>query len=387
MTANKVFISDLPSHFDEAATQQVFNAYGSISSLRMMPPRKEGDKAACIIDFTDAQEAQWIVTNLNGNIAEGLNDPVSVRFANASKGVGKAAPAPPAPQADAGKGWTKGGKGGKDGGAAAAANSGAGTWASNSGAGAATSNSWSSGASGGGGSWSGGNSQSWSSNSNQSWDNNKSGGEWKSGPQEGYGKAGKGAGSEGYSSSPYNGKGSGKKGGKDSNARALLDSVTKAGLLPDNGSRPEDQCVYIRGLPPDTTDTDIYRLFAVFGAIPPRGVKAMKHPDGTCTSIGFVDFSEPGVAQKAIEALNGYQLPDGKSLFLKTKNPAGSGKGGKDGKDGKGKQLKGDGGKGKSWAPEPWSAPAPPPPVPPPPAPARPAAAVAPPPAVPAVAA
>ena len=69
----------------------------------------------------------------------------------------------------------------------------------------------------------------------------------------------------------------------------------------------------------------------------------MKNADGTCTSIGFVDFADAAAAQAAIAALNGYKLPDGKRLFLKTKNPAGSGKGkGKDGKgkDGKGKQLK-----------------------------------------------
>jgi len=67
----------------------------------------------------------------------------------------------------------------------------------------------------------------------------------------------------------------------------------------------------------------------------------MTNPDGTCTSVGFVDFIDPYSAQAAIQALNGFALSDGTSLFLKTKSP-GKGKGkGKDKGDFKGKGYKG----------------------------------------------
>uniref|UniRef100_A0A7S1KW41 RRM domain-containing protein n=1 Tax=Alexandrium catenella TaxID=2925 RepID=A0A7S1KW41_ALECA len=323
----KVFVADLPPHFNDATTQQVFNAYGTISSLRMMPLRKEGDKAACIIDFADAGEAEWIVTNLNGNIAEGLTEPVVVRFANSTKGKAKGD----------GKGWGK--AAGQDAGygvSAGAATTGSnGSWGAD---GAASGSTWS-----GSGDWNAGGSGSWGGQEDGS----------------GYGKSGKGQSWGGKNASaPYDGKGGGKKGGKDPHgARALVDAVADSGAQGDTSLRPEDQCVYIRGLPSDTTDLDLYKLFAVFGAIPHRGVKAMKNQDGTCTSVGFVDFTTPEAAQAAISALKDYPMPDGNSLFLKTKNPHGSGKGG-----GKGKQQGwqgDDGGKGKSWQPPPPPGPAP----------------------------
>eukprot|EP00415_Alexandrium_ostenfeldii_P002503 UN2503 len=53
----------------------------------------------------------------------------------------------------------------------------------------------------------------------------------------------------------------------------------------------------------------------------------MTNQDGTCTGVGFIDFMQPWMAEQAIQALNGFELADGSSLFLKTKNPAGKGKG------------------------------------------------------------
>lgn len=285
----KVFIADLPPSFDEGAAGQIFGAYGTITAVRMLPPRSPGDRAACILDFADPSEAAWIVNNLNGNMPEGLGEPISVRFANSWKGKGKGKEQPQWEASQYGQDWSG------------------------------------------------------------------QGDEVGNGYEDmSYGKA-KGKGPFWGKSGPYNGKG-GKK-GKDG-IYSLIEGVTKGGLLPDNGQRPDENCLYIRGLPPDTTDLDLFKLFSVFGAIPPRGVKAMLNPDGTCTSIGFVDFVDAMAAQAAIAALNGYELPDGKSLFLKTKNPAGSGKGGKGYKDGfKGKQPK-----GKGYAPPEYDMEVPPPP-------------------------
>lgn len=54
--------------------------------------------------------------------------------------------------------------------------------------------------------------------------------------------------------------------------------------------------VFIKNLPSDTTDCDLYKLFAPFGAISPSGVKAMVNADGSCKGIGFVDFMDPSHA-------------------------------------------------------------------------------------------
>merc|ERR1711953_558164 len=53
-----------------------------------------GWKQSAIVEFEYPDEAQWVVENLNGNIAEGLEQPIAVRFADAvsnGTGVGKAA--------------------------------------------------------------------------------------------------------------------------------------------------------------------------------------------------------------------------------------------------------------------------------------------------------
>merc|ERR1740130_808336 len=56
-----------------------------------------------MIRFGSVEMAQWVVENINGNIPEGLAEPIIARFANSSSG---------------GKGGDKG-KGGQDWGASA----------------------------------------------------------------------------------------------------------------------------------------------------------------------------------------------------------------------------------------------------------------------------
>merc|ERR1712172_289962 len=83
-----------------------------------MPGKGTGKKA--LIEFKDADEAQWLVENLNGNIPEGLTTPVVVQMSGSkgAKGAGKdTGKAGKLGGKDAGKGcWGKadGGKGKSD---------------------------------------------------------------------------------------------------------------------------------------------------------------------------------------------------------------------------------------------------------------------------------
>lgn len=309
--SNRLFIGDLPLNLDETTLREVFGAYGTISSCKLLPPRPGAAKVASIIEFATLTEAQWIVDNLNGNMPEGMAQPVCVKFAKPTGGAGAAGGYG---KAD-GKSWNYGknvsspydGRGAvKYNGKAAGTYDakGAGT---NDGKGAGKKD------------------------------------------VKGAGKYdGKGAVTrDGRGAAGYNGKGSGThdgmgattSGGKatgetsavagaGTTMQGILDVAVKNGLFPCGTTRPDEQCVYIRGLPSDTTDLDLYKMFSVFGAIPPRGVKAMTKEDGSCNSIGFVDFLHPDMAKAAIAALNGFVLPDGTSLFLKTKSPKkGTGKG------------------------------------------------------------
>merc|ERR1711988_893483 len=103
----------------------------------------------------------------------------------------------------------------------------------------------------------------------------------------------------------------------------------KGGIIPW-GSRPDENCVYFKGLPVDCTDLDLYELCAPFGAIPPGGVSAMMK-DGMCNGIGFVDFSDVASALLCIQGLQGITVPGGEPLFVKQKSPStwkqGKGKG------------------------------------------------------------
>merc|ERR1719491_1504356 len=149
--------------------------------------------------------------------------------------------------------------------------------------------------------------------------------------QDNSGWSGKAAGKNG-------GAAKGKNGGAPGSFQALFQSVKGGGVL-GGGTVPEENQVFVKNLPPDTTNEGLYKLFSPFGAIPPNGVKAMTNPDGTCKGFGFVDFSEPTSAQTAVLALEGFE-----GISVSQKKPS---KGGGKGKDG-GKDA-GKGGKGK-WA-------------------------------------
>jgi len=144
------------------------------------------------------------------------------------------------------------------------------------------------------------------------------------------GASGGGGGGGGWNTrpGPYDGGKGGGWGGKGGpvvgggGSIAMLKQMLKAsGRLPGfQGTVPLQNQLYIRGLPSDTADGDLHELFAPFGAIPPKGVKAMMNEDGTCRGIGFVDYLDEADAHKAMQAMNGAYLMDGTQLQVHVKN-------------------------------------------------------------------
>lgn len=260
--STNVFVGQLPAEISDEMVSEIFGAYGGIASVKAMPSKVPGGRGAAMITFASVEEAKWIVENLNGNIAQGLTEPIVVKFGNA-----------------------KGQKG--------CANSAAGDHSN------------------------------------------------------GYGKSGGCKGSKGQlgGDGPYSGKGGRESGGKPAptdgscSIHTLLKGLSPA--TPGGGKVPDDNQVYITGLPVDTTDLDLYKMFAPFGAIQQRGVKAMRRPeDSSCSGVGFVDFSDHAVAQQAIMALNGTMMPDGAVLRVQAKNST------RKGGPGKGMSMMG---MGKGW--------------------------------------
>lgn len=111
-------------------------------------------------------------------------------------------------------------------------------------------------------------------------------------------------------------------GGRPVGIMMIVSGIEASGVLP-GGARfsNNESTLYVAGLTPDTRDIHLYQLFAPFGAISAKGVRAVANPDGTCKGFGFVNFLEPESVQNAINAYNGAILPDGTVMKVAVKTP------------------------------------------------------------------
>jgi len=105
-----------------------------------------------------------------------------------------------------------------------------------------------------------------------------------------------------------------------------IDTIVKgfeqSGLMPGGTGRHDNnnQCaLYIAGLPNDTTDFHLFRMFSPLGAIAPRGVRALNNEDGTCKGIAFVNYLQPESTHMAIAVYNGAVMPEGGRLKVAVK--------------------------------------------------------------------
>merc|ERR1712184_234908 len=73
---------------DDESLKSLFGEYGTVTWSRVMP-NKGKPTAAAIVEFSTHEEAKWVVENLNGNIAQGLEQPINVSFKRSNKGGGK----------------------------------------------------------------------------------------------------------------------------------------------------------------------------------------------------------------------------------------------------------------------------------------------------------
>lgn len=263
--SDNVYVADLPEEVDEALIHSVFGNYGTVVSCKPMPSKYPGQKGAALVRFSTVEEATWLVENVNGNLAEGLIDPIQVRFANnkgerlaakeASYGKANAHSVPQAREAREAP-WRESAL------ARAPLVPRATPWSRPSTKGAAA----------------------------------------KTWPGQAAAGGGKGRGTV-----------------SSSDIGEFIRQLVKSQSLPGAGRKPDENCLYITGLPSNTTDHDLYRMFAPFGAIPATGVKARLGDDGLCTGVGFVDFCEPDSAQDAINTLSGMAMPDGVTLLVSQK--------------------------------------------------------------------
>jgi len=103
-------------------------------------------------------------------------------------------------------------------------------------------------------------------------------------------------------------------------------------VLPGGTWANDEKTVLISGLPSDTTDHDLLKIFSPFGAIAPGGVRVTLNEDGTAKGNGMINFLDLEASKTAIETLNDCMLPDGRFLRLRNyssswNNNKGKGKG------------------------------------------------------------
>jgi len=91
--------------------------------------------------------------------------------------------------------------------------------------------------------------------------------------------------------------------------------------LPGAELGDDDNCLLISGLPRDTQDLHLYKLFSPFGAITPTGCRAMKKLNGECQGTGFINFVDPFPAELAQTTLDQHQFEDGTKLTVQVKAP------------------------------------------------------------------
>jgi len=271
---DNVFIGDLPHDMDENIVRNLMESVGSIVKMRVIRPATPQGKSAALVQFATVDEALWAVSALNGTTPDGFVSPLKMRFSESQedkiarqwnhfmgKGGMKDRPAPyPAGPMPGGKGcgWN-------------------------------------------------------------SWGN--------SSPTEAGGIDWFAAGAACASAQRFGGKGvkpAGKKGSSKGgpNVYAALQHMEAMGVIPSPKHAPPDCVVYVKNLPTDCTDLEVYRMFSPFGAL--SSARAIWQEDGACKGYGFVNFVDPAGAQQAIATLNGFQLANGSILGVEIKKTTGN---------------------------------------------------------------
>lgn len=82
--SDQLYIKGLPAAITDEEVAVVFGAYGTLLSAQAMKSASF-DEASALVRMSSVEEAQWMVDNLNGNIPQGLSNPVSVKFAGSGK--------------------------------------------------------------------------------------------------------------------------------------------------------------------------------------------------------------------------------------------------------------------------------------------------------------
>merc|ERR1740120_340979 len=92
--------------------------------------------------------------------------------------------------------------------------------------------------------------------------------------------------------------------GEPSTISDLWKGLLRNKVLPGGTWANDERTVCINGLPSDTTEADLLKIFSPFGAILPGGVRVKLNDDGTAKGSGMVNFQQMESTEAAIETLD-----------------------------------------------------------------------------------
>lgn len=80
--SDNLFICGLPLDMTEDKLKLVFNEYGIVTTMRILPDVAGKTDKSALVRMADVSQASWMVEHLNGNIPQGLTSPITVRYAD-----------------------------------------------------------------------------------------------------------------------------------------------------------------------------------------------------------------------------------------------------------------------------------------------------------------
>lgn len=99
---DNLYIIGMPGGVDESGIQQILGQYGNILSVKVLGI--QNGNTAAMVRFATVEEATLVKDNLNGNIPQGWDRPITVRYSNDSTPFNVS----PTPKGS----WQQSGKGG-----------------------------------------------------------------------------------------------------------------------------------------------------------------------------------------------------------------------------------------------------------------------------------
>jgi len=85
-------VTGLPTGATDEQVTAIFAQYGTVKSVKVLPSRSEKTDSAAIITMDNAQQAQWLIDNVNGKVPSGLTTPLVIKkkiVSDWNKGWGK----------------------------------------------------------------------------------------------------------------------------------------------------------------------------------------------------------------------------------------------------------------------------------------------------------